>query len=53
MLACNNQLSRTDLLKKIQQDLIASGYSQTPQPEAEATKRQPKGLPEAAAAIAG
>jgi hypothetical protein len=37
--ACNNRLSRADLLKKIRADLKAGKYSQIPQLECEASKR--------------
>jgi len=42
MYACNNTLSRAQLLAKIRADLVAGHYSQTPQLECEATKRKLK-----------
>jgi hypothetical protein len=42
MIACNNSLSRAKLLTKIRADLAAGHYSQIPQLECEATKRQLK-----------
>lgn len=39
IVACNNKLSRKDLLAKVRTDLAAGHYSQTPQLETEATKR--------------
>jgi metacaspase-1 len=38
--ACNNQLSRSALLKKVRADLAAGHYEQTPQLECQATVRQ-------------
>ncbi len=46
MLACKNTLSRAQVLAKVRADLAAAHYPQIPQLEAEATKRQLKGLPE-------
>jgi hypothetical protein len=46
MLACKNTLSRAQILTKVRADLAAGHYSQRPQLETEATKRQLKGLPE-------
>ncbi len=40
MLACNNSLSRAQVLAKVRADLVAGRYNQTPQLECEATKRQ-------------
>ncbi len=40
MTACNNSLSRAALLTKVRADLKKGKYSQTPQLECEATKRQ-------------
>ena len=40
MYACNNHLSRAQILDKVRADLIAAHYSQIPQLECEATKRQ-------------
>ena len=40
MRACQNKLSRSQLLQKIRADLKAGKYSQIPQLESEATKRQ-------------
>jgi metacaspase-1 len=37
--ACNNSLSRAKLLKKVRADLVADHYSQIPQLECQATKR--------------
>lgn len=42
MLACNNTLTRAQVLKKVRADLTAAHYSQTPQLETEATKRDAK-----------
>ncbi len=42
MYACNNSLSRAKVLAKIRADLKEGHYSQTPQLETEATKRQLK-----------
>ncbi len=42
MLACKNSLSRAKILNKVRKDLAAGGYSQVPQLETEATKRQLK-----------
>ena len=39
MYACNNKLSRAQVLAKICNDLATAGYSQVPQLEREATKR--------------
>jgi len=40
MNACKNTMSRSQLLDKVRADLVAGNYSQTPQLECEATKRQ-------------
>jgi hypothetical protein len=40
MYASNNSLSRAQVLAKVRADLVAGHYSQTPQLECEATKRQ-------------
>jgi hypothetical protein len=40
MNACNNSLSRAQILAKVRADLTAGHYNQTPQLESEATKRQ-------------
>jgi hypothetical protein len=40
--ACKNRLSRQDILAKVRADLVAGGYTQTPQLECEATKRRAK-----------
>lgn len=40
MYACKNSLSRNKILDKVRADLIAAHYSQIPQLECEATKRQ-------------
>ena len=50
MIACNNTLSRAQVLAKVRTDLEGAGYSQIPQLETEATNRQLKGLPEHIAA---
>ena len=42
MYACNNSLSRAELLKKVRADLASGRYSQVPQLEGEATKRKMK-----------
>jgi hypothetical protein len=42
MHACNNSLSRSKILAKVRADLVAGHYSQVPQLECEATKRQMK-----------
>jgi hypothetical protein len=42
MNACKNSLSRAKVLAKVRTDLVAGQYSQTPQLECEATKRQLK-----------
>jgi metacaspase-1 len=42
MYACNNSLTRPQVLTKVRADLVAGHYSQTPQLECEATKRQLK-----------
>jgi hypothetical protein len=39
---CGNQLSRADILTKVRKDLASAGYSQVPQLECEATKRDLK-----------
>jgi hypothetical protein len=39
MYACNNKLSRAQVLAKVRLDLAGAGYSQVPQLECEATKR--------------
>jgi len=39
MIACNNSLSRAQVLAKVRTDLAAGHYSQVPQLECEATKR--------------
>ncbi|MBS1854552.1 MAG: caspase family protein [Acidobacteria bacterium] len=44
MMACKNQLSRAQVLAKVRKDLHDAGYSQVPQLECEATKRD-LGLP--------
>ena len=46
MLETNNTLSRAEVLKRVRTYLTAGHYSQTPQLETEATKRQLKGVPE-------
>lgn len=53
MIACNNKLSRAQVLAKVRADLDAGGYTQIPQLETEATNRQLKGLPEHLAAAVG
>jgi hypothetical protein len=40
MYACKNSLSRAKVLEKVRADLKNGHYSQTPQLECEATKRQ-------------
>lgn len=40
MYACNNSLSRAQVLAKVRSDLAAGHYSQVPQLESEATKRK-------------
>lgn len=52
MIACNNKLSRAKVLAKVRTDLANAGYTQIPQLETEATKRQ-QTLPVAAGAAAG
>lgn len=42
MLACNNSLSRSKVLEKVRADLKENHYSQIPQLEGEATKREMK-----------
>lgn len=42
MYACNNSLPRSEVLNKVRGALVAGHYSQTPQLECEATKRQLK-----------
>jgi metacaspase-1 len=42
MNACKNSLTRAKVLAKVRADLVAGHYSQTPQLECEATKRQLK-----------
>jgi len=42
MNACKNALSRAQILAKVRADLVAGRYTQTPQLECEATKRQLK-----------
>ncbi|HJY80683.1 MAG TPA: caspase family protein [Candidatus Binatia bacterium] len=42
MIACNNSLSRAQVLAKVRADLDTGHYSQVPQLETEATKRQLK-----------
>jgi metacaspase-1 len=42
MIACNNSLSRAQVLAKVRADLAAGQYSQVPQLETEATQRQLK-----------
>jgi len=42
MIACNNSLSRAQVLAKVRADLDGGHYSQVPQLETEATKRQLK-----------
>ncbi len=39
MLACKNQLSRKEVMRKVREDLVAGDYTQVPQLECEATKR--------------
>ena len=39
MLACKNQLSRKEVMSKVREDLVAGDYTQVPQLECEATKR--------------
>ncbi len=39
MLACKNQLSRKEVMSKVREDLVAGDYTQRPQLECEATKR--------------
>jgi hypothetical protein len=52
MTACNNKLSRAKVLAKVRKDLANAGYTQIPQLETEATKRQLT-LPTPAGAAAG
>ena len=40
MYACNNSLSRAQVLDKVRADLAAGSYNQVPQLETEATTRQ-------------
>ena len=46
MLETKNTLSRAEVLKRVRNYLVTGHYSQIPQLETEATKRQLKGLPE-------
>ncbi len=50
MLGSNNALSRAEILAKVRADLKAGHYSQTPQLETDATKRQQRATPAVAAA---